>query len=130
MQVSHSRWRQRSRELRIEAHAIYLAMRDPRVPWYAKALAACVLGYLFSPIDLIPDFIPVIGYLDDFIVVTVGLLLVIRLIPATVMAEHLATARLATLEEKPNWVAAALILCIWVALAAMAASFLWHRIMT
>ncbi len=99
MQVSHSSWRQRSRELRIEAHAICLAMRDPRVPWYAKALAACVLGYLFSPIDLIPDFIPVIGYLDDFIVVTVGLVLVIKLIPATVMAEHLATARLATLEE-------------------------------
>jgi len=74
-------WRLWARALKTEAHAVYLASKDPRVPWYAKALAACVLAYLFSPIDLIPDFIPVVGYLDDLVVVPAGLLLVIKLIP-------------------------------------------------
>src|SRR5215471_19208344 len=64
-----------------DVHALYLAARDPRVPWYAKALAAVVAGYALSPIDLIPDFIPVLGYLDDVILVPLGIVLVVRLIP-------------------------------------------------
>jgi uncharacterized membrane protein YkvA (DUF1232 family) len=106
-------WQQRVRTLETDAHAVYLASKDPRVPWYAKALAACVLAYLLSPIDLIPDFIPVIGHLDDLVIVPAGLLLVIRLIPAEVMTEHRETARVAALERKPNWIVASLIVVIW-----------------
>jgi uncharacterized membrane protein YkvA (DUF1232 family) len=73
--------RQWARSLKQEAHAVYLAARHPRTPWYAKALALCVAGYAFSPIDLIPDFIPVLGYLDDVVIVPLGILAVIKLIP-------------------------------------------------
>lgn len=79
---------------------MYLASRDPRVPWYAKALAICVLGYLVSPIDLIPDFIPVLGHLDDLLIVPAGLWIVIRLIPPEIMDEHRQAARAA--ERRPT----------------------------
>lgn len=121
-------WRQQVRTLKTEAHAVYLASKDPRVPWYAKALAACVLGYLFSPIDLIPDFIPVVGFLDDLILVPAGLLLVIRLISPEVMAEHRETARIAALERKPNWVAAGVIVAIWVILLLISVRFAIRRL--
>src|SRR5258708_30934394 len=78
--------------LRQEVHAIYLAARDPRVPWYAKALAMAVAAYALSPIDLIPDFIPVVGYLDDLVIVPLGIWLVVSLIPDKVMAECRAKA--------------------------------------
>src|SRR5690349_19513989 len=82
------RLKRSARVIRRDVHALYLAGRDPRVPWYAKVLAAVVAGYALSPIDLIPDFVPVVGYLDDLILVPVGMLVVIRLIPAEIMAEH------------------------------------------
>lgn len=82
-----------ARELKCDLHALYLAARDPRVPWYAKAVALGVAAYAVSPIDLIPDFIPVIGHLDDLIVVPLGIWLAVRLIPADVLNEHRATAR-------------------------------------
>jgi uncharacterized membrane protein YkvA (DUF1232 family) len=108
-------WRERARKIKRDAHAVYLASKDPRVPLVnAKALAGCVLAYLFSPIDLIPDFMPVVGYLDDLIVVPAGLLLVIRLIPPEVMAEHSEAARVAALEQKPNWIAACVIVGTWI----------------
>ena len=82
-----------ARAIERDVHAIYLAARDPRVPWYAKALALCVAGYALSPIDLIPDFIPVIGYLDDLVIVPLGILAVDgQLIPPEIMAEHRAAA--------------------------------------
>jgi uncharacterized membrane protein YkvA (DUF1232 family) len=81
-------------------HAIYLAARDPRVPWYAKALAFCVAGYAISALDLIPDFVPVLGYLDDVIVVPLGILAVVKLIPPEVMAEHRALA--AAVQDRPT----------------------------
>lgn len=82
-----------SHVVRRDVHALYLAGRDPRVPWYAKALALLVAAYALSPIDLVPDFIPVLGYLDDLILVPLGILLVVRLIPADIMAEHRAAAQ-------------------------------------
>ena len=90
-------WKARARALKRDTYALYLACRDPRVPWYAKALAAAVVAYALSPIDLIPDFIPVLGYLDDLLLVPLGLALALRLIPAPVMAEcrREAAARLA-----------------------------------
>src|SRR6188508_624785 len=88
-----------ARSVRRDAHAVYLAARDPRTPWYAKALAVCVAGYALSPIDLIPDFIPVLGYLDDAIIVPLGILAVVKLIPADVMADNRAAAAVAA--ERP-----------------------------
>lgn len=93
--------------------AVYLASRDPRVPWYAKLVAVLVVAYALSPIDLIPDFIPVIGYLDDLILVPLGILLVIRLVPAEIMAEHRAAAE-REMGLPKNWVAGAVIIMLWV----------------
>ncbi len=115
-----SHWKAQARQLKQEGHALYLAYRDPRVPWYAKVFAACALGYLFSPIDLIPDFIPVIGYLDDLLLVPVFILIARRLIPAEVLAEHREIARNASASGKPvNWVAGAIIVAIWLVIAAL-----------
>jgi uncharacterized membrane protein YkvA (DUF1232 family) len=81
-----------ARGLTRDGHAIYLASRDPRVPWYAQLLAIAVAAYALSPIDLIPDFIPIVGYLDDLIILPCGIWLVVSLIPAEVMAECRAKA--------------------------------------
>jgi uncharacterized membrane protein YkvA (DUF1232 family) len=78
--------------LKRDGHAIYPASRDPRVPWYAKALAIAVAGYALSPIDLIPDFIPIIGYLDELIILPLGIWLVVSLIPREIMVECRARA--------------------------------------
>src|SRR5690606_36193182 len=80
------RLRRRARLIRRHIRAVYLVARDPRVPWSAKALALAVAAYALSPIDLIPDFIPVLGYLDDLILLPLGILLVIRLVPPPLMA--------------------------------------------
>jgi uncharacterized membrane protein YkvA (DUF1232 family) len=110
--------KRRARQLKIEIDAIYLAYKDPRVPWYAKLLIACVIGYALSPIDLIPDFIPVIGYLDDLILVPLGIALALKMIPPAVLADCREKARTdMTRRKRTNWIAAALILCIWVLLA-------------
>ncbi|ABF11524.1 DUF1275 domain-containing transporter [Cupriavidus metallidurans] len=107
-----ARARRWARTVKTDIHAIWLAARDPRTPWYAKVLAAVVAGYALSPIDLIPDFIPVIGYLDDVVLVPLGILVVIRLIPEEVMKEHRAAASSA--ERRPaSKMAAAAIIVIW-----------------
>ena len=103
-----------ARIIKRDVHALYLASRDPRVPWYAKALAIGVAGYALSPIDLIPDFIPVLGYLDDVILVPVGIWLVIQLIPPAIMAEHREAAAVA--QQRPvSRIAAIVIAAIWAA---------------
>ena len=105
--------------MRRDAHALYLASRDPRVPWYGKLLAAAVAAYALSPIDLIPDFIPVLGYLDDLVIVPLGVLLVVSLIPDEIMAEHRTTA--ATALSRPfSRAATAAIVVIWIALTVAA----------
>ena len=115
------RTRQRARRLKAEVYALYLAYRDPRVPWYARLFAAGVVAYAFSPIDLIPDFIPVIGFLDDLILVPLGILLALRMIPPPVMAECRQRAAETLREGRPtNWLAAGVIIAIWVVLAALA----------
>jgi len=107
-----------ARAIKRDVHAIYLAARDPRVPWYAKALALCVAGYALSPIDLIPDFIPVVGYLDDLIIVPLGIVAVVKLIPPEIMAEHRATAAMAA-ERPMSLTAAVVIVVIWIASMAL-----------
>jgi uncharacterized membrane protein YkvA (DUF1232 family) len=113
-------WRERVRSLKRDVVALSLAVRDPRVPWYAKAVGICVVAYALSPIDLIPDFIPVLGLLDDLVLVSLGLLLVIYLIPADIIAEHRATA--AAIAERPvSWVGATAVIAIWAFAAALLA---------
>lgn len=109
-----------ARSIKRDVLAVYLAARDPRVPWYAKALALIVAGYALSPIDLIPDFIPVLGYLDDAIILPLGVLLVIKMIPRDVMAEYRAKATLVAARPKSR-IAAAVIITIWIGLAALSA---------
>ncbi|MBN9088036.1 MAG: DUF1232 domain-containing protein [Reyranella sp.] len=106
-----------ARSIKRDVLVLWLAARDPRVPWHAKAVAAAVAAYALSPIDLIPDFIPVIGYLDDLIVVPLGILLALRLIPPSVLADlrARAAARIAARAERPvSYVGAALIGIVWV----------------
>lgn len=114
------RAKQWSRAIKRDAHAIYLVSRDPRVPWYAKALAMCVAGYALSPIDLIPDFIPVLGYLDDLIIVPLGILAVVRMVSPAILAEH-RTATMAAQDRPVSMTAAAVIVCIWLAATALTA---------
>ena len=115
----------RARSLKTELYALYLAYRDPRVPWYARILAICVVGYAFSPIDLIPDPIPILGYLDDLILVPLGVWLTIKLIPVDVLVECREQAKHQSQTGAPtNWVAAGLIIAIWILLAVLAGVFL------
>jgi uncharacterized membrane protein YkvA (DUF1232 family) len=115
-----------ARTIKRDVHALYLAGRDPRVPWYAKAMALAVAAYALSPIDLIPDFIPVLGYLDDLIIVPLGVLLVVWLIPPDIMAGHRATAALS--QDRPvSRAAAATIVCVWI-VSAGAAGWLAYRL--
>ena len=113
-----SRVKKWARALRRDAHAIFLASRDPRVPWTVKLLAIAVASYALSPIDLIPDFIPVIGILDDLIIVPLGIWLVIALIPDDVMEEYRAVA-IAAAERPVSKVAAIVIVALWISGAAL-----------
>jgi uncharacterized membrane protein YkvA (DUF1232 family) len=115
-----NRLRERANTLKQETYAVFLAARDPRTPWYAKVLAAGVVAYALSPLDLIPDFIPVLGYLDDLIIVPAGIALVLRIIPSDVMAD--CRERAAAWAERPvSWVGAAVMITIWVGVAIWAA---------
>lgn len=100
--------------IRIEAHAAWLAARDPRCPWPAKVVGLLVAAYAMSPIDLIPDFIPVLGLLDDLIIVPAGLWLFLRLVPESLMEEHRAAAQAAS--DRPRSLAGiAIVVGIWIA---------------
>ncbi len=113
-------WKQRARQLKAETYALYLAYRDPRTPWPARIVAAIVVGYAFSPIDLIPDFIPVLGYLDDLVLVPFGAWLALKLIPPAVMADSRARAQEALASGRPvSRAAAIVIVLVWIGLAAL-----------
>ncbi len=119
--------KQGAKQLKVEVFALYFAYKDPRVPLYARIFAACVVGYAFSPIDLIPDPIPVLGYLDDLVIIPIGVWLALKMIPAEVMADSRIRARERLQQKKPvNWVAGALILLIWITLAALFVRFAWQ----
>ena len=107
-----------ARAIKRDVHAVWLAARDPRTPWIAKALALVVAAYAVSPIDLIPDFIPVLGYLDDIIIVPLGIMLVVKLIPPEVMNELRKTAANAT-EHPVSRMAAGAFITIWILSAAL-----------
>lgn len=115
-----------TRSLKADTYALYLAYRDPRTPWYAKVWAALVVAYAFSPIDLIPDFIPVLGYLDDLVIVPLGIFLALKLIPDEVMAASRNKAQ--EQHEKPvNWWSGALIILLWLTLAGLGIVWIFRR---
>ncbi|AXK40825.1 YkvA family protein [Crenobacter cavernae] len=114
--------KQCARSLKAETFALYLAARHPETSWYAKLLVAAIVAYAFSPIDLIPDFVPVLGYLDDLVLIPIGIAVAIRMVPPLVWAECREQAREAMFNGKPvSRAAATVIILIWVALAALCA---------
>ena len=113
-------WKRSARALKAETYALHLAFRHPQTPWFAKAFAGLVVAYAFSPIDLVPDFIPVLGFLDDLILVPLGIALALRMMPAGVMDECRAQAKREIGEGKPvNWFVAVIIIGIWLGLAGL-----------
>ena len=112
MASSLDRAKQWARSIKRDVIAIWLAAKDSRTPWTARILATCVAAYALSPIDLIPDFVPVLGYLDDLLIVPLGILAVVKLIPPPLMAEHRAAATLVA--AKPvSRVGLALVILLW-----------------
>jgi uncharacterized membrane protein YkvA (DUF1232 family) len=122
-----AKWKEWAEKLTRETFTLYFACRDPRTPWYAKALAACVVAYAFSPIDLIPDPIPIIGHLDDLVLVPLGVALVCRLVPREVMADCRERARTFMDCKRPKYrVAGVAVVLIWLALAVVGGRLLWN----
>ncbi len=119
------KWKEKARQLRTELYALYLALKDPRTPWYAKALAIVIIAYTLSPIDLIPDFIPVLGYLDDLILVPAGIYLALKMIPGEVLEEYRQKAKTETISSKSRWVAAAVIILIWLLVIYLIIKIIW-----
>ena len=115
-----ARWKQKSGQLKVKTYALYLAYKDPRTPFYAKVFVACIVGYALSPIDLIPDFIPVLGYLDDIILIPLGVALALKMIPDAVFQECEKKAEATLNQDRPkNRIAAVIIVTIWLLLIAL-----------
>ena len=113
-------WKQKARELKLQTYALYFAYRDARTPWYAKVFTALVVAYAFSPIDLIPDFIPVLGYLDDLVIIPLGVWLALKLIPTQVMAECRLQAEARLGEGKSHFKFMAVVfVVIWIVVLAL-----------
>lgn len=115
-----------ARALKAEIAVLAAAVRDARTPWYAKALGVAIVAYALSPIDLIPDFIPVIGFLDDALLLPIGIWAVRRMIPVAVMAEHRASVAAGT-RLPPNRLAAAVIVALWIAGLTLGGLWIWQR---
>ncbi len=119
-------WKQKAGQLKTETYTLYLAYRHPGVPWYAKVFMALIIGYALSPIDLIPDFIPVLGYLDDLIIVPAGVFLAIKMIPWEVLAECREKARSEPISSKAKWIVAAVIISLWLLAIYLLVRFTWQ----
>ena len=118
-------WREKSRQLRTEVYALYLAFRDQRVPWYAKAFVVMIVAYALSPIDLIPDFIPVLGYIDDLVLIPAGIYLALKMIPKEVLEECRQRAVSEPITTKSKWVAAVIIILIWLLVVYLILRLIW-----
>lgn len=122
-------WKRRVGQLQTETYAVHLACKDPRVPWYAKILIALVVAHTLSPIDLIPDFIPILGYLDDLVIAPLGISLALKMIPEDVMAESRERAQAIVGQNKPiGWVAAAVIIATWLVVGAFVIAAMWRTL--
>ncbi len=121
--------KQRARRLKAETFALYLAARHPKTPWYAKLFVAGVVAYAFSPIDLIPDFVPVLGYLDDLLLIPMGVALAVKMIPAPVLAECRARVREIMANGRPvSRAAGVVIVVIWLAVAAWSIAWIYEAL--
>jgi uncharacterized membrane protein YkvA (DUF1232 family) len=119
----------RARRLKNETFALYLAARHPGTPWYAKLFVAGIVAYAFSPIDLIPDFVPILGYLDDLVLIPIGIALAIRIVPPPVLAECRARAQEITSQGKPvSRTAGAVIAAVWIAMATLMTVWVYEMV--
>jgi uncharacterized membrane protein YkvA (DUF1232 family) len=119
-------WKTKSKQLRSEIYALCLASKHPKIPWYAKAFAVFMMAYALSPIDLIPDFIPVIGFLDDLIIVPAGIALLVKMIPKEVLEECREKARSQSISKKTkSWTGAMMIVMIWLSAIYVTLRLLW-----
>lgn len=126
MLVSLSKLKVRANRLKADTYGLYFAARDPRTPWYARLLVAGVVAYALSPVDLIPDFIPVVGYLDDLLLLPLGIALAVRLVPDGVLFDSRARAREVLETNQPtSRVAGIVIVSIWLAVAGLLALWLY-----
>lgn len=108
-------WKTWAENLRLQIYTMYYAYKDPRTPWYAKAFGAVVIAYAFSPVDLIPDFVPILGYLDDLILIPLGIALAVKLIPKEILTKCAQQAQGRIDCERPvNWIAGGIIIAIWI----------------
>ncbi len=118
-----SKWKKKSEQLKLELHALYFAYKHPKTPLHAKVFMALVIGYAISPVDLIPEFIPVLGYLDDLLIVSAGVYLTLKLVPQPVMDECREKAKGAQFTGKEKWIGAGIIIAIWVVVLLLLARF-------
>lgn len=124
-------WRRWAKRLGQETYALYLAYRDPRTPWYAKGVALLVVAYALSPMDLIPDFIPVLGYLDDLVIIPLGVAVAVRLVPTDVLAEARAKIRSGADVDRRAFRRAALVVVVtWLGIAAVVAWLVVQALLT
>ncbi len=124
-----TRWKKAARALQMQTYTLYLACRHPGVPWYARAFTLLVVAYAFSPIDLIPDFIPVLGYLDDLVLIPAGVALAIKMIPPAVMAECRARAEQEYPSDRPVFrLAAVAVVLVWLGVLIFLALAIYQRL--
>ncbi|MGE7596412.1 YkvA family protein [Peribacillus frigoritolerans] len=116
-----------ARSLKRQIFILYFACKDERVPWHAKVFTACVVAYAFSPIDIIPDFIPILGYLDDVILVPIGIMIALKMIPKNVLTDCEVKAEEMMKKGKPkNWIVGSLIVMIWVLIIIWAIIYIYR----
>jgi uncharacterized membrane protein YkvA (DUF1232 family) len=107
------KWKEKAKRLRDDLYVLWLAFGDRRTPWYAKALVAVVVAYVVSPVDLVPDFIPVLGYIDDLFLVPAGIYLALKMVPREVLEEYRQKPRPAKISSRYRWVVPIIIILIW-----------------
>jgi uncharacterized membrane protein YkvA (DUF1232 family) len=117
--------KEKAKQLKTDTYTLYLASKDKRVPWYAKVFVAVIVAYALSPIDFIPDFVPVLGFLDDLIIVPAGIYLALKMIPREVLDECREKAKQELDKGKTNWVAAAVIVIIWAMILGLVIWVVW-----
>ena len=115
--ISIKSWKEKVKQLKTDTHTPYLACKDSRVPWYVKVFIAAIVAYVLCPIDLIPDFIPVLGYLDDLIIISAGFSLSLKMIPKEVLEECREKAKSEPISSRSKWIVAFIIVLIWLLVA-------------
>jgi len=117
--------KEKAGKLKTELYVLYLAAKDPRTPWYAKALIVVIVTYALSPVDLIPDFIPVLGYIDDLVLIPAGIYLTLKMIPREVLNEYRKKIISVPVIGKSGWIAASIIILIWLLLLYLIIKAIW-----